>query len=176
MTLRLRCTEDDYVAALKSHAAWSRRRTFVHLALALLAVVVIVSSFPRWPAVAGGAVLGSVLGIGVCFGISWFFYLPWKARHVFRQQKSLHEEYELSWGDDGLCVRGARVQSTVPWDNFVKKKWNDRIVMLYHSDLLFQMLPLRCFDDESWRSLAAYLERIPPQGDGIAAARSRAVG
>ncbi len=151
---------DDYVSALGLHATWSLRRWLVHVALAFVAAVVLFVSFPGWPAILAGGVLGGAVGSLVCYGLSRTFYLPWKARRMFAQQKSLHDGYELTWDEDGLSIRGRRGQGATPWSEYLRKKENERLVLLYQSDVLFQMLPKRAFGGESSRSIRPYLDRI----------------
>lgn len=158
--VRLEFSADDCVSALKLHVTWSPHRWLVHLALILGATAVLFASFPAWPAVVAGGVLGGAVGSLACYGLLWAFYLPWKARRMFGQQKSLHERYELTGDADGLSVHGPRVQGTARWNEYLREKDNERLALAYRSDLLFQMLPRRVFGDEQWRSIRPPLDRI----------------
>lgn len=158
--LRLDYVAEDYVSAAKLHGLWSKRRLLTVVGIAIAAGVALLVLHPRWPAVAAAGVLGGAIGLLACYALSWSFYLPWKARRMFGQQKSLHETYELEWDEQGLSVHGRLAQSTTPWDAYLKKKENERIVLLYQSDLLFQMLPKRAFTAAQLQALRPYLDRI----------------
>lgn len=158
--VRIEYAADDYVAALKLHALWSRRRLLVFVSVGVVAAVLLFTSAPTWPSIIAGGVLGGVIGGLSCYALGWLFYLPWKARRMFRQQKSLQEVYEVDWNDEGLSVRGQRVQGVTPWRDYLKKKENAQLVLLYHSDVLFQMLPRRQFTAEQWQSLRSHLDRV----------------
>ncbi|MFC4822086.1 YcxB family protein [Dokdonella ginsengisoli] len=158
--VRLDYVADDYVAAMKLHGRWSTRRLLVSVGTGAVAAIALFFLPPAWPAVAAAGVLGGAIGMLVCYALSWLFYLPWKARRMFGQQKSLHETYELAWDDEGMSIRGRLGQGTTPWDSYLKKKENERIVLLYQSDLLFQMLPRRAFTAVQMQALQPYLERV----------------
>lgn len=76
-------------------------------------------------------------------------YIPWKARRVFRQQKSYHCSFELCWYDAGFAARDSNGQYTTPWSDFIKWQEHGRLFLLYHSDLLFHMVPKRAFPSEN---------------------------
>jgi hypothetical protein len=162
--VRLDYVADDYVAAMKLHGRWPMRRLLVGVGVGIAAAVALIVLPSAWPAVAAAGVLGGVIGWLICYALSWLFYLPWKARRMFGQQKSLHETYELAWDDEGLSMRGRLGQGRTPWNDYLKKKENERIVLLYQSDLLFQMLPRRAFTAVQMQALQPYLERIGRAG------------
>lgn len=162
--VRLDYVADDYVAAMKLHGRWPVRRLLIGVGIGLAAAAALFVLPRAWPAVAVAGVLGGVIGWLICYALSWLFYLPWKARRLFVQQKSLHETYELAWDDEGLSMCGRLGQGRTPWDAYLKKKENEAIVLLYQSDLLFQMLPLRAFTAAQRQSLQPYLERVGRSG------------
>lgn len=152
---------EDYVNAMKLHALWSRRRLLVHLGVIAVALIVVATSRSSyWLEVLSSALLGGAVAAVVLYGVLRIFYLPWKARRMFAQQKSLHAGYDFQWTDDGLVVDGRNARSQTAWGDYLKRKENDRVALLYHSDLLFQMLPKRAFSEEQWASLRPYLDRV----------------
>jgi len=161
MPVSVRYEADDYVSASLLHARWSIRRWLVVLGIGAGAAVAIWMLFPDRAAVVAGGVLGGVIGAVAWYATAMLVYLPWKSRRMFRQQKSLHASYEVEWDDAGLTVRGEHLLSTTPWDAYIKRKENARVLMLYQSDLLFQMLPKRCFPPEEWRSIDAFVRHVP---------------
>jgi len=85
-------------------------------------------------------------------------YMRWKARRVFRQQKSLHGSFELSWPDAGFSARDSNGQYTTPWSDSIKSKEDGLLFFLYHSNLLFHMVPKRAFPGKNGRS--AFRSRV----------------
>jgi hypothetical protein len=89
----------------------------------------------------------------------YFALLPWKARRIFRQQKGLHHSVQIELRDDGLFSLSPRGSATVPWADLLKWKENKHLLLLYHSDVLFHMLPKRCFPTAEALSSAQALLR-----------------
>ena len=85
----------------------------------------------------------------LAYPVMRFVYIPWKARRVFRQQKSFHRSFELSRYDTGFTARDSNGQYTTPWSDFIKWKEDGRLFLLYHSDVLFHMVPERAFPSEN---------------------------
>lgn len=73
--------------------------------------------------------------------------LPRRARKQFAQQKNLQRPIEFSWDEQALHWASANGNGQMPWSDYVKRRQNERIVLLYLSDALFQMIPKRCFDE-----------------------------
>lgn len=159
--VRLILTQEDYVDALELHARWSTRRLLTCLAVAAAAIAAGLAVLPAWPVVIFGGVAGGVLGLLVCRALSRWFFLPRLGRRVYMQQKSLHECHDLEWSEEGLSMRNARAHAVTPWDAYLRKKEDDKLVILYQSDLLFQMLPWHALSAEERQSLRPYLDRIP---------------
>jgi hypothetical protein len=81
--------------------------------------------------------------------------LPRRARRIFAQQKNLQRPFELRWDDDALCGASERGSSNTPWSDYLKSAQDDRIILLYLSDVMFQMVPKRCFGEPA--QLEAFL-------------------
>lgn len=90
------------------------------------------------------------IAVGVSFVFLYLFawytiYIPYKARKIFKQQKSLQIPFEVVVSKEGVHVSNEIGEAKIPWDNFQKWKENKNLFLIYHSDVLFQMLPKRLF-------------------------------
>lgn len=72
-------------------------------------------------------------------------YVPWTARRAYRRGKLIRDPADVEWNERSLTIRTTALQSSIPWEDYVKWKENDRLFLLYFSDTLFQVLPKRIF-------------------------------
>ena len=86
--------------------------------------------------------------LGVAF-IVYFRYvlLPKQIREGFFKQKDLNAPFELEFTDNGMSTSNEFSTSTRQWENFVKWKENKELLLLYHSDKEYRIIPKRIFSD-----------------------------
>jgi len=153
----LRLEAQDLVAAYQLHHRVKLRswRTAVGGGLALLALAgLLIALGEGWPAVAAGLVGGVVGGFAVpVMMLRW--RVPAVARRIFQQQKQLNEETNLAWNADGLRVRTPNLDGRTPWAHFRRWREDGRVVLLYHSDALFQFIPKGVLSPEQLADLRA---------------------
>lgn len=151
--LTVKLEEADYVAATALHLRSSRRFAVAFWLVMLgLAVVAIwlwffgrgLFSDGQLAGLIGGSIGGVLGGVLASLGVR-SLYVPWKAKRVFRQQRSLQLPFELSWTDEGLFSRNEQGSYNTLWSDFVRWKENDRLFLLYVSDVMFHILPKRVF-------------------------------
>ena len=87
------------------------------------------------------------LATAVLLILNFTVYLPWKTRRIYRQQKALQRELAYKFDDDGVSVTNENGQSLTPWDDYLKWKQNDNLILLYLSDCMYHMLPNRFFSN-----------------------------
>jgi hypothetical protein len=134
----------DFKKAQALHARRGRLATWgVYYVIGLMAlitgvggVLAIMGRFP-WP-----YVLISVLVLGA-FVIVRFVVVPRQLTRVFTQQKDLSAPFEMTLTDQEFSMRNEFGESHLPWDSFVKWKEDKEMLLLYRSDVMFQMLPKR---------------------------------
>jgi len=64
--------------------------------------------------------------------------------------------------EDGILITMPTAESRMKWDNFVRFLESDDIFVLFHSDLIFNILPKRAFTtDEVDRFRELILRKIP---------------
>jgi hypothetical protein len=78
----------------------------------------------------------------------WAFVLPNKWKRIYRQQKSLRMPYKLVITEEGISGTTENMQGANPWSDYVRWKEGNGVFLLYWSDSLFQVIPLRFFASE----------------------------
>ncbi len=140
----------EYLKALYLHMRprpWLKVVGIVLLSLFVLTYSYLVINITR-----SKATFSSSFAITVAFAylILWFFvYLPYKAHKVYKQQKTLQALYKIEVVSDGLKYSSDIGNSHLTWDYFPKWKENKNLFLLYHSDVLFQMIPKRFFKTDN---------------------------
>jgi len=158
--IHVQLEESDYVSAVNLHNRLVGRRAkrFV-VGFVLIVVVAAVAWMIKWYTVLAGAVGGLVGGLGV-FVLIRFLYAPWRARRIFRQQKSLQRPFDVSWSESGFTARDASGGHTTPWSDYIRWCENPAVFLLYHSDALFQLVPKRaCPDERTVSEFRSWLQR-----------------
>lgn len=145
-----------YLAALQLHRQRAVKRQLLVLgALAVAGAIV---------AAAGYVLIGLVLvgaGVGGLIGelIQSRFVLPRSARKIYNQQAALRATYTYSWDKDGLSVSSDTVQAKRPWSDYIKTLENEDLLLLYHSDIMFEIFPKSWFASreqaDEFRTLAS---------------------
>lgn len=92
-------------------------------------------------------------GAGAAIGqlVTLYLILPRKVRRLHSQQSDPAFPFAYSWDADAVYAEGKSGNLQRPWKNYHKWKENDHIILLYHSDNLFEMLPKRWFNDAEQR-------------------------
>lgn len=158
--IRVQLDVEDYRAAQLLHSQWTRKRFLAFLGIALLGAL-LMALRQEWSLIVGGGLLGGVLGGAVGAEIVRRLVLPRRSRRVFAQQKNLQRPVTMHWDSEELRWSSADGSGKTCWVDFVKWRRNDRVLLLYHSDLLFQLLPMRAFtSEELWASFETELARI----------------
>ena len=78
--------------------------------------------------------------------LNFAVYLPWKTRRIYRQQKAMQRELTYRFDDSGVFASNENGQSTTPWQDYLKWKQNDHMILLYFSDCMYHMIPRTLFD------------------------------
>lgn len=158
-------TESDLVAAARLHSTNSLKqpRTVIILAILWLAYLIFL-------VFVGGGLEEALRDWFVILPISFapilvllllpFLIVPWQARRMFRQQRSLQGELTFSWSDGGLHVVSEYGTFEIPWDHFVRSAESKTMFVLLESDRLYRPVPKRVLTTQQCDSLRSYLARI----------------
>jgi hypothetical protein len=147
-------TAEDYLHALKlgRHGTLFSNNIARVLLYILLGILLLSTGYLGWATESWSPIISVAFFMGVVVAmISLFFviYIPNRAKKIFDQQKELHLPFKMRFGEDGLHFENSIGQATRPWEMFVKWKEDKNILMLYHSDVMFSMLPKRLMNDET---------------------------
>jgi hypothetical protein len=101
----------------------------------------------------------------VFFGLLRNVYAPWYTRRLFKQQKTTHNKISFVFDTAGMRAESLHGSSNIPWSHFRKWKANDRVLLLFQSDALMNLVPLRALPDPASREalLALVQNGIGPQ-------------
>jgi hypothetical protein len=155
--LTVQLTPDDYIWANRLHARgnWPRVAAIVIFIFAVFSVSLDAGLRPpfhlSWRGfVAYGAVLLMIVGwMAILYLPIRYIFVPWRARRIFKQQKDLQQPFQVAWDADKLIVDTANANVRTPWSDFIRWRENDRLFLLYRSDVLFNMVPMRAFPGEA---------------------------
>jgi len=146
-SILIQLTSDDYLSANRLHARARLWWIFSVYAAAVLmgaAVVGVGKDLFGWLSVAGLAIF-----MALVFLFSWYVVTPRQTRRIFAEQKNMQRPYTLSWDDNYLSVEGENFSDRESWSDFARWRENDQLFAIYHSDVLFRIVPKRAFPEQS---------------------------
>lgn len=159
MTHTLTVTEGDVVCAQRLHAT---PKTSLSVFLLAVAVIVVVGAYAEGQ-LSAGAAIGGVAGMFGWLAILYLVIIPYRAKRIYRQQKSLHLSHSFWWDNEMVFFQSQDSEGKIRWSDFTKVKENRKMLLLYHSDTLFNMVPKHCFagpeDLEAFKSCLSALPK-----------------
>jgi hypothetical protein len=87
----------------------------------------------------------------------YFLYLPRQVRKNFQKQQDAVMPFKIGIGGQGISFENARGQSTYPWDEYLKWREDEHLMLLYHSNGTSTLLPKRLLSDPVRENLYMYL-------------------
>jgi hypothetical protein len=91
-------------------------------------------------------------------------YLPRRVRRVYAQQRNLQLAFETVCTESGIESTNANSSTRLPWNHLIRWKEGATLFVVYQSDLMFNIVPKRCFAQpeqvDAFRSLLT--ERLGP--------------
>ena len=147
--------QDDLLRAFKLHYPLFQPKRFVFFiafcALIGLAMAILAGDTTGTETV---AIIASMMAFGTAMIIvlQTFVRLWWIPRHigrVFKQQADLRKETTISWNDEKLSLRSINAHSDLPWNEFHQWCRNDRMLLIYRSELLFNFFPIDSQEKQS---------------------------
>ena len=162
---QFRITVADITAAWRANLRWRYMRLnamTIPAALGLIAAVVASTVYPRAGAALLAAPLIGIPALVVLGRLCRYALLPLLARRIYWQTRSYQEEWSVELTRSGNRARAAGIEHFVPWTNYVAWSETDRVILLYHSDMLFQFVPKPAVETDTmqvFRSLVAGLKK-----------------
>ncbi len=151
---------EDYLAAQRLHQRRPLRRALTLAALLLLVgLPLFVFGTRDSVSLIGGLLVG--IGGGGLIGLASLYRwkVPRKLRRLHAQQAVLRHVITYAWDETGLEISWSGGQARRPWTDFIRYRENQQVLLLYHNDMLFDMVPTSWFVDaaqrEAFRRLAA---------------------
>ncbi len=141
VTNTLSVTERDFISAQRLHAAPPQWLSATLLAGSLLAVAYCYQEH----ILSFAGAFEVILGLLAWLCLRHFVILPFQFRRIYRQQKNLTGEHQFSWDEQFIYFHSENYDGKVPWADFRKCKENKTMLLLYHSDVLFNIFPKACF-------------------------------
>ncbi|WP_155931534.1 YcxB family protein [Methylopila sp. 73B] len=174
--IRMRPTWQDLNAAMRAHFLNELQRPLMVSLIGALAFLAMATPLiPAEPQHLGSWLVFRYIPLIVLIGVvgsqplAYFATIPFSARRTFAQQKLMQDEITMTWDAKRNVVQGAHGQSDLAWADH--HAWLERggMVLLYHSDRLFQFVPARAFpSDACRREMIGFLEAA-----GVPKARTR---
>jgi hypothetical protein len=137
----------DYLAAQRVHRHKRGLKRALGFAFMIWYVALIVASAiatagdSRW-----GITLSILVAVGLVYLVQRFLLLPRRSRRIFGQQRNLQVPFRIEFSDVGVAARSETTISNHPWDHYLKWKEDPEYFLLYHSDVMFLILPKRFLD------------------------------
>ena len=82
-------------------------------------------------------------------GYQFYGFVRYRCKTIYRQQKNLHNPYELLWDNEFVYMNTEYGDIRTPWQDFRKFKFNESLVLLYYSDALFNLVAVRDFENSA---------------------------
>jgi hypothetical protein len=92
----------------------------------------------------------------------WFVLRPAQIARIYRQHKELSSNFEMELTDEAYSIKNDYGSGRIPWKDFAKWKENDRMILLYRSENMFNMVPRRLLADDSQAQYV--LDRLQQNG------------
>ena len=75
-----------------------------------------------------------------------YAFIPLIARRIYWQTRSYQDKWSVELTRSGTRSRAAGTGHFVAWNHYVAWSETDRVVLLYHSDMMFQFVPRQAVD------------------------------
>ncbi len=98
--------------------------------------------------VSAASAIGGTVGFMLWYTSYFLIYLRWRSKKIYNQQKSLHSPVEVKWNSESIAFINESGHANMKWSDFTKHKESDDLLMLYHSDVIFNFIPKSSFHSE----------------------------
>jgi len=157
--ITFRLTEAEAVDAARLIAArqlWGRPA--IRILLALIAVLVVLLALLD-PRSLTDPILLALGGAAALLLLTIWLAIPFHARRHFRQAAALRDEIEATWDENSIRFSSAHGNSNLAWREFHRWAENDRLFLLYQSQMLYNIVPKRALDEGKMLDLRNRLEQ-----------------
>ena len=144
-------TEDDLRSAYKMHFRRPRGMQLVAMIATGLAISVVLSAMDGFSDGSKALnlmivmIIWATLITAIIFLVIQLWWIPRLSKKLFSQQKDLHLQTEIWWDDDKFYSKNEQGEAHLRFADLVKWQANEKVILLYRSDQLFNFLPVRIF-------------------------------
>ncbi len=158
---------EDHLAAQRLHA-----RQTAKLLIVILVVLLLIGA-GLLQLIGAGEIIGPMLigaGGGGLIGLAvlHLWGLPRKIKRLHAQQAALRHTYTFAWDETGLEITWADGRLRRPWSDYIRYRENERVLLLYHNDRLFELFAPHWFADQAHYDA---FRRVAVQGIAASARR-----
>jgi hypothetical protein len=158
-------TEQDYVAANRAYLRRNiRRRLPLAVAVATLTIYMLQSlslgGFAPWTSLVASIGIGIVIALAMWFGPE--LILARAAARLFRQQRTLHNEFQYRWSDEGLAHESPNGQGRIAWKDMYRWHDGETVFLFLLNARLYLFLPHRALSATEREDLRATATEFGP--------------
>lgn len=147
MEITVQITANDY---LRSQRLGLRLSSKVKILLVLFAVFFF--AWQSYKVISGGNLeieFWVILTVAIYFTLLYFVITPWRVKRLFRQQKTLHVPAVLGFSDSHFSGSSEHGSFEMKWEDFHKWRKNKHLIMIYQSEALMHIIPIRAFESKA---------------------------
>jgi len=146
MNLAIQLTPEDYAQSCYVHM---RPRPIFkwagYFVLSLAVIAAVISLYFAFADREGFFIPVFLVAMLAYLAFLFLFIQPKRVRKIFRQQKIMQSPYSFTVTDEAVITKSDVGDTKLTWDYFVKWKEGKNLFMMYQSDVLYHMVPKRCF-------------------------------
>lgn len=106
------------------------------------------------------AVVVWVVAIVAYFALIYLVIVPLRVRRNFQQQKAMHFPISVEFADETFSAEAHNGNLRMKWEDFYKWKYDGKLILLYHTSRLYNLIPRRAFSSPGDYTIAlAFLEQ-----------------
>ncbi|KQN77599.1 YcxB family protein [Devosia sp. Leaf64] len=88
---------------------------------------------------------------------------PGTARRIFKQQASLRKPYAIAWDEAHYLAHSDLGNTKLPWSDLFRVEHNDKLIVLFESQNLRRIIPLRFLSPEQRADIEGVIAAAAPQ-------------
>ena len=153
MDIQYKITEKDYIESVKL-AAVATRKQFQLLGIVGFGLLLLALFGPK--GLKGIGYIGLIGGV-VGYLATLYVISPWQAKISYKNYKIIQDTITLTLEEDGYTMKSINGTNEMKWENLLKWRENENIVLVYYTPKIFHAVPKRLadlgFDIEHFRNL-----------------------
>ena len=153
MDIQYNITKKDYIESVKL-AAVATKKQFLWLCIVGLGLLFFALFGPK--GIKGIGYLGLIGGVAGYFA-TLHVISPWQAKISYKNYKIIQDTITLTLEEDGYTMESINGTNEMKWENLLKWREDEKIVLVYYTPKIFHTVPKRLadlgFDIEHFRNL-----------------------